>query len=97
MAFVLIGLALLLLRLLEIGPTGLWPWWAVLLPFGLALAWWAWSDATGLTRRKEMDKMDERKAERRRKHIEALGLPDPRKRQPGQQRAKPKAPTKPKP
>lgn len=86
MAFVVIGVALAVLRLLELGPVGQLSWGWVLLPFGLAVAWWAWSDATGLTRRREMARMDERKQARRRKHIDALGLPDPRTRKPGQQR-----------
>ena len=81
-----IGLALLVLRLLEVGPTAQLAWWWVLLPFGLAVAWWTWSDATGLTKRREMDRMEERKQARRRKHIDALGLPDPRNRKPGQHR-----------
>jgi len=84
MALVLIGVGLLLLRWLDIGPTAQLSWFWTLLPFGLALLWWAWSDASGLTRRKEEQRMDERKAERRRKAIDALGLPDPRK--PGQKR-----------
>jgi small Trp-rich protein len=54
-----------------------WSWWAVLTPFGLAVAWWAYSDATGMTQRREMDKVDERRQERRRKAFEALGI-DPR-------------------
>lgn len=87
MAFVLIGVVLVVLRLLEVGPTGQLGWGWVLLPFGLAAAWWAWSDATGLTKRREMARMEERKQERRRKHIDALGLPDPRTRKPGQRRA----------
>lgn len=86
MAFVLIGVALVVLHMLEIGPFGQLAWGWVLAPFGLALAWWAWSDATGLTRRREEARMEERRQARRNKHIEALGLPDPRKRKPGQKR-----------
>lgn len=86
MAFVAIGVVLVLLRLLELGPVAQLSWGWVLLPFGLAVAWWAWSDATGLTRRREMARMDERKQARRRQHIDALGLPDPRTRKPGQHR-----------
>lgn len=86
MAFVLIGVALVVLRMLEIGPFGQLGWGWVLAPFGLALAWWHWSDVTGVTRRREERRMEERKVERRNKHIEALGLPDPRKRKPGQKR-----------
>lgn len=88
MAFVLIGVALVVLRLLEVGPTAQWGWGWVLSPFALALAWWTWSDATGLTKRREVQRMEERKQSRRRKHIDSLGLPDPRTRRPGQRRAK---------
>ncbi len=74
MAFLLLGLALLALKLAEIGPVAAWPWWLVLAPFGLAVAWWAYADATGLTQRRAIDKMEKRKAERRQRDMEALGL-----------------------
>lgn len=74
MFFVLVGVLLLVLKLTHIDPVANWSWLWVLLPFGLALAWWQVSDAMGLTRRREMDKMDARKDERRRKSLEALGL-----------------------
>jgi hypothetical protein len=38
------------------------------------VVWWAIADGTGMTMRRAMDKMEERKHERRRKHMEALGL-----------------------
>jgi small Trp-rich protein len=50
-----------------------------LLPFGGALLWWWYADSSGLTKRREMDKMDARKEDRRRKNLDALGL-DPKKR-----------------
>jgi small Trp-rich protein len=74
MFFVLVGVLLLVLKVMHIDPVANWSWLWVLLPFGLALAWWQVSDAMGLTRRREMDKMDARKDERRRKSMEALGL-----------------------
>ncbi len=40
MPFVVIGVILLLMKLLEFGPVGAWPWWWVLAPFGLAFIWW---------------------------------------------------------
>lgn len=86
MAFVLIGVALVVLRMLELGPFAQLGWGWVLAPFGLAIAWWSWSDATGLTRRREEARMEERRQARRQKNIDALGLPDPRKRKPGQKR-----------
>ena len=69
-----IGIVLLLLKYLEIGPVAAWSWLWVLSPFGLAVAWWAWADATGYTKRKAMDQMDKRKQERLDKSREALGL-----------------------
>jgi small Trp-rich protein len=74
MAFLFVGLLLLALKLTEIGPVATWGWTWVLLPFGLAIVWWAIADKTGLTRRRAMRKMDERKAERRQRSLEQLGL-----------------------
>lgn len=74
MAFVVLGVLLLVMKLASWGPVANWAWWLVLLPFGLALAWWGWSDASGLTRRRAMEKDAERKEERRRRNVEALGL-----------------------
>ncbi|VUZ23440.1 Uncharacterised protein [uncultured Comamonas sp.] len=48
-------------------------WWWVLGCFAVTAAWWAYADATGLTRRKAQERMDERKQERQRKTREALG------------------------
>jgi small Trp-rich protein len=74
MWFVVIGCALLTMKLTDFGFAAVWSWGWILLPFGLAVVWWAFADATGLTKRREMDKMEERKHERRRRHMEALGL-----------------------
>lgn len=77
MAFVMLGVVLIALKLLDIGPPGVWSWWIVLFPFALAVVWWAWADMSGFTQRAEMDKMEEKKLARRRKAMSALGL-DPR-------------------
>ena len=69
-----IGIVLILLKYLEIDPVAAWSWLWVLAPFGLAVAWWSWADATGYTKRKAMDLMDKRKQERLDKNREALGL-----------------------
>lgn len=74
MAFLILGILLLALKLTDFGPVATWSWWVVLLPFGLATAWWAFSDSIGLTQRRAMDKMEEVKAERRNRNLEALGL-----------------------
>lgn len=72
MYFVLLGLVLLGLKLAAIQPVANWPWWGVLAPFALAIAWWAFADRTGYYRRREMRKLDEKTAARRGRNIEAL-------------------------
>ena len=80
MYLLLIGLLGLALKYLEIGPVAALSWWVVLIPFALAVAWWAWADSTGYTKKKEMDKMDLRKQERIEKQRAAMGmLPKKRK------------------
>ncbi len=78
MAFLILGLALLAMKLAEFGPVAQWAWLWVLAPFGLATLWWAIADGAGLTQRRAMDKMEDRKIERRNRNLEALGL-DPRR------------------
>lgn len=74
MYLVLLGVLLVGLKFAEVGPPAAWPWWLVLAPFGLAFLWWMFADATGLTKKREMDKMEDRKEQRRRKAFAALGL-----------------------
>jgi small Trp-rich protein len=74
MAFLILGILLLAMKLAEFGAVAAWSWWIVLLPFGLAVAWWGLSDSIGLTQRRAMDKMEQTKAERRSRNLEALGL-----------------------
>ena len=81
MPLVLIGVLLLLLKVAELGPVADWSWWIVLAPFGLAALWWQFSDSTGLTQRKAIDKMERRKAERRDRAMEALGIDHKREKQ----------------
>jgi small Trp-rich protein len=73
MYLIVIGVLLLVLKLADFGPVGQWSWWVVLAPFGAAAIWWAWADASGWSKRRAMDKMQERKDERRRRNMEALG------------------------
>ena len=74
MYFLGLGLVLLAMKWLALGPVVGWSWWIVLAPFALAVAWWAWADGSGLTKRRAMDKMDKRKADRIDRQREALGL-----------------------
>jgi small Trp-rich protein len=72
----LLGLSIILLAMkyLEIGPVATWSWWWIMAPFGATLLWWAWADSTGYTKRKAMEKMEQRKQDRINKHKEALGI-----------------------
>ena len=47
MYFLGLGIVLLAMKYLEWGPVAAWSWWAVFAPFGLAMAWWYWADASG--------------------------------------------------
>ena len=72
MWFVVIGVLLILLKLIEFGPVGGLSWWWVLSPFVLAVLWWEFAAKSGYTKRKEMDKMAARKEERRQRSMDAL-------------------------
>ncbi|MEK9801802.1 MAG: TIGR04438 family Trp-rich protein [Curvibacter sp.] len=74
MYFLGLGILLLLMKYLEVDPVATWSWWVVLAPFGLAAAWWAWADASGYTRRKAMEREDQRRLDRINKQRDALGL-----------------------
>ncbi|AOS79699.1 MULTISPECIES: TIGR04438 family Trp-rich protein [Hydrogenophaga] len=75
-----LGIVLLLMKYVEYGPVAGWSWWIVLAPFGLAAAWWAWADFSGYTKRKAMEKMDQKKRDRVDKQREKLGLKTNRRR-----------------
>ena len=80
MLFVLIGLALIGLNIADIGPMGRWNWeffgdlWKFCVPFVFAVIWWIYSDKSGLNKRREMERMDDRKKARRQENLEALGM-----------------------
>jgi len=46
----------LVMKYMLIQPVANWAWWQVSIPFALAIAWWAWADSSGYTKRKAMDK-----------------------------------------
>jgi len=77
----IVGVLLLVAKLAELGPFGDWSWWIVLAPFAIAAAWWQFADSSGLTKRREIDKLARRQQERRAKAMEALGLDAQRDRQ----------------
>ena len=80
MLFVLIGLVLIGLNLAEIGPMGRWNWeffgdlWKFCVPFVFAILWWIYSDKSGLNKRREMERMEDRKKARRQENLESLGM-----------------------
>ena len=74
MYFLIIGIGMMLMKYLEIGPVATLSWWLVLSPFALAVAWWAWADKSGYTKRVEMDKMAKRKQNRIDKQRDAMGM-----------------------
>ncbi len=74
MYFLGLGIILLLMKYLEMDPVAGWSWLVVLAPFGLAAAWWAWADASGYTRRKAMEREDQRRLDRINKQRDAMGL-----------------------
>jgi len=80
MWFVAIGVVLLVLKLVPVAPVGDWSWFLVLSPFAAAVAWWAYADGSGLTQRKAMQRMDDRKEARRERSMEALGKGNPNKK-----------------
>jgi small Trp-rich protein len=69
-----LGIILLALKYLEIGPPAAWDWWVVLSPFALAVVWWSWADWSGYTKKKAVDRENARKKARIEKSREALGL-----------------------
>ncbi len=74
MPLVIIGLLLVAAKLAALGPVAGWAWWWVLSPFAAAVVWWAIADTTGITQRRAMEKMEERKLKRRERAMEELGL-----------------------
>lgn len=80
MLFLGLGLLLAAMKYLEFGPVGGWPWWVVLAPFALAVAWWAWADASGYTKRKAMEREDARRKARIDRNKDAIGTSYKRRR-----------------
>ncbi len=74
MWFLGLGLLFILFKVQEMGPVAAWPWWAVLSPLGLAVAWWAWADQSGYTKRKVVEKENARKQARIDRQREAMGV-----------------------
>lgn len=73
MLFLGLGIIFLLMWWLEIAPVATWAWYFVFSPFALAMAWWAWADSSGYTKRKAMEKENAKKQARIDKNKEAIG------------------------
>jgi len=73
MYFLGLGLIFLAMKYLEIDPVAQWSWLVVFAPFGLAVAWWSWADASGYTKKKAMQKMEQRRIDRINKSKDAIG------------------------
>ena len=68
-----LGIVLLALKYFEVAPVAAWSCWLVLLPFALTVAWWAWADASGYTRRKAIEREERRRSDRIERQREAMG------------------------
>ena len=75
MWFLLLGLLSLALKYFEVGMVAGWSWWIVLSPFALAVAWWAWADSSGYTKRKVIERENRRKQARIDRQKANMGLP----------------------
>jgi small Trp-rich protein len=69
-----LGVIMLVLKYLEIGPVATLSWLWVLSPFAAAVAWWAWADWSGYTKRKAVEQEDRRKQQRIEKARQSLGM-----------------------
>ncbi|RYF73837.1 MAG: TIGR04438 family Trp-rich protein [Comamonadaceae bacterium] len=74
MWFLMLGVLGVALKYLEIGPVATLSWWIVLIPFALAVAWWAWADASGYTKRKVVERENQRKEDRIDRQRSQLGM-----------------------
>jgi small Trp-rich protein len=74
MLFLGVGVLLLLMKYLEIGPPASWSWFVILAPFALAVVWWSWADWSGYTKKKQVEKEDRRKQARLDKQRAQLGM-----------------------
>jgi len=74
MWFLLLGLLGIALKYFEVGAVAGWSWWIVLSPFALALAWWAWADSSGYTKRKVIEREERRKQARIDRQKTNMGL-----------------------
>ena len=80
MYFLGLGIVLLAMKYFEVGLVANLSWWLALAPFALAVAWWAWADASGYTKRKAMEREAQRKQDRIDRNKTAIGTLPRKKR-----------------
>lgn len=73
MYFLGLGLALLIMKYLAVSPVADWSWWIILAPFGLAILWWTWADNSGYSKKKAMERENDRRQERIDRNRENMG------------------------
>jgi small Trp-rich protein len=80
MWFIVVGVVIIVTNLTGIGPAANWNWditgdlWKMAAPFVLAAIWWGWADMSGLNKRREMEKMEQKKRDRRKENLVSLGM-----------------------
>ena len=80
MLFVIVGVLIIAANLAGFGPFAAWTWeitgdlWRFCVPFVFAVIWWWWADTSGWTKRREMEKMEDRRKERRVQNLDNLGM-----------------------
>ncbi|WP_297914117.1 TIGR04438 family Trp-rich protein [Thiomonas sp.] len=78
MWILLVAILLLGLKLGAVGPFATLSWWWIAIPLGLAFLWWEIIDPMfGVSQRRAMNKVEERKAERNTRARRNLGLRAP--------------------
>jgi len=71
MAFLGIGIVLLLMKYFEIAPVASWSWLIVIAPFAIAIIWWeVIVPLFGLDKKKAHDDLGDAKKERIKKQLE---------------------------
>ena len=75
-----LGIILLVMKYLEFGPVATWSWLWVLSPLVAAVAWWSWADSSGYTKRKAMERDEERRQDRIDRNKTAIGTNFKKKR-----------------
>ena len=74
-----LGIILLVMKYMEFGPVALWEWWWVLSPFAGATVWWIWADWSGYTKKKAVQRENDKRQARIDKSRSAMGLPPKRR------------------